>query len=375
MEQTTSNDFAHVGPTTLTGRYLRTFWHPVCVAASLAPDSAKPIKFAGEQFTLYRGKSGVPHVLDFRCAHRGTQLSAGWVEDDCIRCRYHGWKYDASGQCVETPGQTESFAGKIRIRSYPAQEYLGLIFAYFGDGNPPALPKYADFESEGVIVATTYTRACNYFNNVENSVDLLHVAFTHGNVSNYRSLGISSIAARESDWGITVSATAPDGRVRLNQFGMPNIINFKTPPEVPAPEWTDVLAWRVPLDDETHASFSAKLVHVSGEAAERLLEMHRAKPAKTDGTILADLVLKGEMSLEEISESEDLHQGKSLIDIQDHVVQIGQGAIADREHERLGPTDVGIILLRKLYFREIQSFARSTPLKQWVRGERLKATL
>ena len=48
----------------------------------------------GEQFTLYRGDDGKPHVVDFRCAHRQTQLSVGWVEDDCIRCRFHGWKYD-----------------------------------------------------------------------------------------------------------------------------------------------------------------------------------------------------------------------------------------------------------------------------------------
>src|SRR5687768_3529173 len=92
------SDFVHTGPGTLAGNYLRTFWHPIYVAEDLAPGSAKPIKFANQEFTLYRGEAGVPHVVGFRCAHRGTQLSLGWVEEDCIRCRYHGWKYDASGQ-------------------------------------------------------------------------------------------------------------------------------------------------------------------------------------------------------------------------------------------------------------------------------------
>jgi phenylpropionate dioxygenase-like ring-hydroxylating dioxygenase large terminal subunit len=54
-----------------------------------------------ENFTLYRGEGGTAHVVAFQCAHRGLQLSVGWVEDDCIRCRYHGWKYDATGQCIE----------------------------------------------------------------------------------------------------------------------------------------------------------------------------------------------------------------------------------------------------------------------------------
>ncbi|TMA60560.1 MAG: Rieske 2Fe-2S domain-containing protein, partial [Deltaproteobacteria bacterium] len=102
----------------------------------------KPIKILGEEFTLYRGEGGKPHVVDFRCAHRQTQLSVGWVEDDCIRCRFHGWKYDSSGQCIEQPAEKESFAEKIRIRSCPTEEYLKLIFVYFGEGDPPPLPRY-----------------------------------------------------------------------------------------------------------------------------------------------------------------------------------------------------------------------------------------
>jgi nitrite reductase/ring-hydroxylating ferredoxin subunit len=72
-----------------------------------------------EDFTLYRGESGTPHVVTFRCPHRGLQLSVGWVEGDSIRCRSHGWKYDSSGQCVEVPTEPESTAKTIRIRSYP----------------------------------------------------------------------------------------------------------------------------------------------------------------------------------------------------------------------------------------------------------------
>src|SRR6266542_3694406 len=88
-------DFAHTGPGTPAGRFLR------------------------EDYTLYRGEEGQVHLVDFRCAHRGTQLSTGWVEGDCIRCFYHGWKYDGAGQCVEQPAEDAGFASKVRIRSYP----------------------------------------------------------------------------------------------------------------------------------------------------------------------------------------------------------------------------------------------------------------
>src|SRR5687767_7172929 len=130
-------DFVHTGPGTLAGRYMRRFWQPVHVAEKLPPGRAVPVRIMSEDFTLYRGEGGIPHLTAFRCAHRGTQLSTGWVEGDSIRCRYHGWRYDGSGQCVEQPGEEEGFASKVRIRSYPVKEYLGLIFAYLGEGEPP----------------------------------------------------------------------------------------------------------------------------------------------------------------------------------------------------------------------------------------------
>ena len=96
-------DFCSISPGTLMGRWLRTFWQPVYVAADLPLAYPKPLKMLNEQFTLYRGRSGMPHAVGFRCAHRRTQLSPGWVEGENIRCIFHGWLYDPSGQCVDQP--------------------------------------------------------------------------------------------------------------------------------------------------------------------------------------------------------------------------------------------------------------------------------
>src|SRR5262245_52066335 len=179
-------DLEHVGPGTLAGRYLRRFWHPVYRARDLPAGRAKPITVLGEQFTLYRGEDGTAHLVDFRCAHRGAQLSIGWVEGDCIRCRYHGWRYDGSGQCVEQPGEDPRLARTVRLRAYPTREYVGLIFAYLGDAErgdtgafrPPPFKQYTDLDAPGVIVTDPpEIIPCSFWNRLEN--DRAHVRWTH----------------------------------------------------------------------------------------------------------------------------------------------------------------------------------------------------
>ncbi|MPZ14890.1 MAG: Rieske 2Fe-2S domain-containing protein [Chloroflexi bacterium] len=146
-------DFAHTESGTLAGRYLRSFWQPIWYSTDIKAGHTKPLRVMSEDFTLYRGESGQVHLLAFRCAHRGTQLSTGWVEGDNLRCFYHGWMYDGSGQCVEQPAEPQPFCARIRIRSYPVQEYLGLVFAYLGEGDPSELPRYREFEGDDVVLS------------------------------------------------------------------------------------------------------------------------------------------------------------------------------------------------------------------------------
>src|SRR5262249_42517992 len=149
-------DFEPTGPGTLAGRYLRQFWQPVYESRNLPAGRAVKIRVMSEDYTLYRGEAGGGHLVAPPRAHRRTQLSTGWVEGDCIRCFYHGWKYDGSGQCVEQPAEDEAFAAKVRIASWPVREYLGAIFAYLGEGAPPQLPTIPSFERDGVIEILAY---------------------------------------------------------------------------------------------------------------------------------------------------------------------------------------------------------------------------
>src|SRR5262249_39926261 len=94
---------------TVAGRYLRSFWQPVFRARDLTAGRAFPLRIMGEDFTIYRGETGTPHVVGPRCAHRRPQLSVGWVEGDCIRCFYHGWKCDGSLRRTKASLRTSAF--------------------------------------------------------------------------------------------------------------------------------------------------------------------------------------------------------------------------------------------------------------------------
>jgi 5,5'-dehydrodivanillate O-demethylase len=370
------DEFVYTGPGTPGGKFLRMFWQPVYVAADLASGRAVPIRILGEDYTLYRGASGQPHVIAPRCAHRGTLLSTGWVEEDCVRCFYHGWKYDATGQCVEMPAEEASFPAKVRIAGYPTVEYQGLIFAYLGEGDAPPFPRYAQIEGDGVLEAHTYLRECNYFNSIENNMDEVHLAFAHRS-SAFSELGLNSflpeISGDETDYGIIRFGSRPNGVTRVAHLVMPNLIVFKG---APSPDRGDTegpesFAWRVPVDDHVHRSFNINFAHLTGEAAERYRERREAaRKAAGDADVneLAHRVLRGEVHVDEYAERPD------IVNIQDVVAQVGQGQIADRANERLGRSDILIILLRKIFQRELQAIADGRPVKAWVQPERLSAT-
>src|SRR5690349_9926407 len=231
MTQEAWQDVFHTGPGTLAGRFLRTFWQPVARARDLSSGQAMPAQVMNEWITLYRGESGEPHAVAFRCAHRGTQLSVGWVEEDCIRCRYHGWMYDAAGQCVEQPGEDPAFAQRVRIRSYPTEEYLGLIFAYLGEGEPPPMRRYPDFEEPGVFEADPpEVWPCNYFNRADN--DPYHTYWTHKESNRRRAMPErpwvpSENQYVETDYGLALP------RGRTSHFHMPNTMQLKVAVRVP----------------------------------------------------------------------------------------------------------------------------------------------
>ena len=362
-------DLISTGPGSLAGKYLRRFWQPIHRAEELESGQAKPIQIMHERFTLYRGESGAPHVVGFRCPHRGTQLSAGWVESDCIRCMYHGWLFDNSGRCIEQPAEEKSFAQKIRIPIYPTREYLGLIFAYLGEGEPPPLPRFPHMEEDGVLeVLPTMEWPCNFFQRMDNNGDTAHVPFVHRGAysASNRRAGIPRFSKEESPWGTTSYATFPAGWTNVFHLFMPNAYAFRNPSPDPDLPWEDRMQWDVPVDDEHSLEFRLRRSPVTGEAARLFREQRAALLAQEKASVraLGDGVLSGKVRFQDL----DQYFGDkiALVHTQDYVSQVGQGAIGDRTKEHLGRSDMGIILFRKIWERELRALAEGRSLKKWV---------
>jgi 5,5'-dehydrodivanillate O-demethylase len=362
------DDIVRTGPGTLAGRYLRRVWQPVYHSADIEPGSAKPLRIMGETLALYRGTSGVLHLVDGLCPHRGTRLSAGRVEGDAIRCFYHGWKFDATGQCVEQPAEESRFCAKVRIPSYPVREYLGLVFACLSAGPPPEFPLYPEFECfDGLLEIDSYQRGCNYYQNLENALDMSHVGYVHAdNVASFSGIGLGRLlSAEESDWGVEYSfRRAKDGQTRTNHFGMPNIFHMYALPNDPEILWQESLFWWVPIDDVSHMQFSLHRVPVTGDALARIRARRQARRSEIDlvHQRLAEDILAGRLGLREVDPKRC-----DLVRLQDDIAQIGQGRIADRSKDHPGLADVGVIALRKLWRRELHALAEGKEIKAWQR--------
>jgi 5,5'-dehydrodivanillate O-demethylase len=379
MTQGDFTDFVHTGPGTPAGRFMRSFWQPVYVAQDLQSGVAKPIKIMNEDFTLYRGESGRPYVVDFRCAHRQTQLSAGWVEEDCVRCFYHGWKYDGSGQCVEIPGEDESVASKVQIKSHPVQEYLGLVFVYLGEGEPPSMPRYPECEGPGILDALTKgIWPCNYFSQLDNAGDPIHIPFTHKEARKRAGIQtpIFRISPEETEYGIKYTSTSAEGKKVIRHFFMPNIVQLITNLRhdgillEDSPSGGAImprLVWQVPVDDQSFTAFVVTYIPLTGEKAEKFWELRR-QAQHDDGPSPQELgaaILAGRQQIRDVKVP-DVYK---LIQVEDYVAQVGQGPTPDHSRDRLCRNDIGVVLLRKIWERELRNLVEGRVPKSWRRTE------
>ncbi|MGF6367943.1 5,5'-dehydrodivanillate O-demethylase [Paraburkholderia sp. RAU6.4a] len=366
------------GRETLGGRYMRMFWQPVSLLEDLKAGQAKPLRIMGDDYTIYRGESGSVYLTAQRCAHRGTQLSAGWVEGETIRCRYHGWRYDETGQCVEQPGEgNRPFCSKVKLRSWPVRVFQGLVFAFLGDGEPPAFPTFTELDANALVETYVYTRRCNFFSGVDNALDAIHVSYTHKQVF-HKILDIPDLSVEEIAEGVVLFEDRHNGEIRISEWLAPNILRVKTPfgEEQVEGEWIDYWVWRVPIDDGSHYSFALTHVHVEGDARQQYLERRRhvrslPVPPVDD---LAKEVLRGALTLEEARAHMGEHDPYYDIILEDHVALEGQGVAPDRAKEHLGRADVGVIAVRKRWLADLDLISNGTTPHVWSYAPRSRIT-
>ena len=161
---------------------LRRYWHPVA-ESSWVKDSPVAARLLGEDLVLFRSGESLSCFSDL-CVHRGTRLSLGWVtEEGCLQCPYHGWKYDAQGNCVFIPSQppdAQRIPPKARAVAYGCEERYGLVWVAL-DEPVRAVPEFEWFDDPDFHTWSKYcgTREAGAARFAENAFDLAHLDFVH----------------------------------------------------------------------------------------------------------------------------------------------------------------------------------------------------
>ena len=136
--------FTQVGPGTPMGELFRRYWMPVATVSQLHEHPTRAVKLLGESLVLYRDRSGNYGLLQDACAHRNANLLWGIPEPEGLRCPYHGWLYDATGQCLEQPAEApdSTFKHKVKIKAYPVEELGGMLWAWLAPEHRPMVPHW-----------------------------------------------------------------------------------------------------------------------------------------------------------------------------------------------------------------------------------------
>src|SRR4051794_14792947 len=137
-----------VGPGAPAGQLMRSYWQPVALTDELEGNRPiRAVRLMGEDFVVFRDETGRLGMIDRDCPHRGADLAFGRLEHGGLRCPFHGWLFDVEGRCLETPAEPpgSGLCDRIRQKAYPVVERSGILFAYVGEGEPPALPAFDCF--------------------------------------------------------------------------------------------------------------------------------------------------------------------------------------------------------------------------------------
>jgi 5,5'-dehydrodivanillate O-demethylase oxygenase subunit len=341
-----------VGPGTLGGEMLRRYWQPIALSRELKD---RPIKrrLLGEDLVLFRDDRGRAGLLTLRCAHRGTSLEFGHIEDGGLRCCYHGWLYDVEGKVLEQPGEPSDSHYKERIRqpAYKVQELAGIVFAYLGPEPAPLLPRWDVLvRDDGVRALNARIVHCNFLQMVENSVDQHHFKWLH-RTPKTRYWKDERLTSEATDFGIrdTFTRRVGDEHYRtISLFLMPNMnkVGYHLPEDHPAAfaathEGYEALRWRVAIDDTNTMHFTVYFGPlVDGKPPARM-------PADQSEQGLLDSV-PGKYRWDE--ETGWIARGD-----QDRCAQESQGPIFDRTAEHLGVSDEGVIILRRMLRQSIDA--------------------
>ena len=336
-----------VGRGTPCGELLRRYWHPVAAAGELTEEKPiKAVKILGEELVVYRDKRGQHGLVGEHCPHRLASLAYGRVDDEGIRCPYHGWKFDGTGKCLEQPAEPANSTFKDRIKhvAYPVETLGGLIFAYLGPEPQPLLPRWdvLVWENGKRWIVKESIIDCNWLQPMENSVDPAHLFWLHGDTA-HLAPRVKQYAEEHEfipfEFGIKKRRTSlPVGTgesplVDEHPLLFPTTLRHVAPYENGKAHRHN-LQIRVPVDDTHTQVFRVNFVPSNVEKS----------PAEVQVPFRYSQLKKG---LREYD--------MSMVSAQDSMAWETQGVVTDRTQERLGVGDEGIILFRKMLKEQIEN--------------------
>jgi len=345
-------ELTEVGAGTPMGELLRRYWHPVGLAAD-ASDTPRQVRVLGEDLILFRDKAGRPGLVHPHCAHRGTSLYYGRVEERGIRCCYHGWLFDVQGHCLEQPCEAEGGRARSLTRQpwYPVDERYGLVWAYLGPPDKkPVLPRYDALETldDGEFVEADANSIggggppiipCNWLQHYENLVDPFHVVILHSSFSGTQfveQMGLMPQVtwdATETGVRVTSLRKLDGGRTlrRISEAALPTLRVIPSP-RIGKYGRVESLGFVLPIDDHHFRIYTAGRVTQSGDLAK--------VRSRLNGKLW-----------EELTEAE--HRDFPG----DYEAQVSQGPIAWHSDEHLVGSDRGVAMLRRLLKRQLDLVA------------------
>jgi len=351
------------------GELFRRYWLPALLAAELPTPAGPPVRVTllSEPLVAFRDSANRLGLIDEFCAHRGASLWFGRNEEGGLRCAYHGWKYDAGGQCVEIPSEPDNpkLCRRMKLRSYPLIERGGVLWTYMGPRErqpPPPEHEWAMVPDAHRFVSKRL-QECNYLQAMEGGIDSSHVSFLHrhtittdplfrgskGNEYNLQDLR-PHFEVVESPGGLYIGARrgAGDGQWywRITQWVMPSCTLI--PPRGDHPIGGH--CW-VPMDD-VHC-----WVWSSNHHATRALTRDERAALEAGKGIHAPLIPGTFRPLankdnDYLIDRRAQEEGRSFSGVegfamQDASVQESMGRVQDRTRENLVPTDRGIVMARR----------------------------
>jgi phenylpropionate dioxygenase-like ring-hydroxylating dioxygenase large terminal subunit len=353
---------------------MRRYWQPAALVDEFASNRPiKPVRLLGENLVMFRDGFGRYGLIERGCPHRGTDLAYGRLEDGGLRCAFHGWLFDSAGACLETPAEPEgsNLCANIRQKAYPVVERSGILFAYMGPGEAPALPHFDCF-----VAPDSHTFAfkgmidCNWLQSLEVGIDPAHTSFLHrffqdedpaqGYGKLFRDTSIDSdmpmtrimrefprprIEVENTDYGFRLitlrQISERSTHVRVTNLMFPNAFI------IPMSREMTITQWHVPIDDVRHywyAIFTSFGAPVNKDEMRRqrlqLYELPDYIPSKNKSN---------NYGFDPHEQEHETYTGMGAdINVHDQWACESMGAIQDRTTEHLGQSDKAISAYRRI---------------------------